>query len=620
MGRYDDYKSLVKKNFTDFISLFLIKNMNLRWYYATRVDERERKADWRERHANAMFENPDVREVLCMSSFRGAERKSALWWSDVRKKIISMSELMTFPDSYEIVWLNDEVFIDPSFADDGRFFVRKNVLRCFRPEVEAAYPQQYSLARLVTSILRLSRTVPYPEMTKTMITEELTKVNKMRSDYAQRRADEEAEVWARMVRSEPQTFLDKIESIPTHKLSDREKIDIWALMLKYADKTRSSFYRAVMMSDPKKSLSRASSLMKRDEEVRGAAVKLDYILRAIPQSWNFYADIRKDLIGIIKDKRISDNRLAKFLEALYPIKGEELREYVSVLHDCMGVLPHITIFRPSLYMSGLLTSLANRSLNGLNTQIKTLIETPPDLLEKVMNRGPKSLKQATEMIQIALNDFVADEISGGKGPLYDLIQDEERLIKNSILCGRPEVVLRLLREGKVSSAEQTINAPIKISLDEIGVSVEVSEVHVPDGWLAMAISSVCVSFGGTAHMSQFRHDGGYLCVYDEDRIVLGGYLVDGGDYMLLNNLQGTLSNRHKTPEKKRMIAEGIRNALLSIGKPVVFRDLMFNGFSLAQNLDVPHREISMTLPNIYLDNPDHGEFYVIEPGGDENEL
>ncbi|MFV0294574.1 MAG: hypothetical protein ACK5JT_00440, partial [Hyphomicrobiaceae bacterium] len=55
-------------------------------------------------------------------------------------------------------------------------------------------------------------------------------------------------------------------------------------------------------------------------------------------------------------------------------------------------------------------------------------------------------------------------------------------------------------------------------------------------------------------------------------------------------------------ESRREIAHLIAAVLSRLGKPVVLRDLAFNGFSLPEELDLEQRNVNLTLPNIYLDN------------------
>lgn len=605
--QYNTTKMRVKAEVAIFLTFFMKNYMSIKWFHATRKklnetgqDMFESHGEWAERIARELSEYH--LNILSKSHFSTNETKRLKWWQDAKARLFSIEKILEPEYADKIVWIAADTFIDVRFANNSPHIAKLNTLS-EADSVRAIY----NLTKVVTAWLRLRRNSAPEAISEAEMIDEMAEGLKRRIAFANRRKEEGRQKLRVIAREDPEKMFKKLNARSSS--SGIAKDDIWSSLHVYAGRPRSRFHKTVIKSDPQKSLSRAVALNQRNETTHDISKILDYHLRLIPKGYNENSlQLREVIINTIKDKSLPNRKLAKILEALVPKVSEPLLEYSKFLHDIISVFENMHGLHPTLYVGEVLNALASREVSDVSKSLRILSIASDEIRSEAIKANPQSLKRAATAV-MALQQ--ADLISGIKDKSASWnVANFDRLISNSLKMGTSRTLGHLMSLKKIDELDQCLPERIVHHIKDSDITIEFTNITVPDGWMAMAVPGICVRFGGSQHLSHFKHPTGYICVYDKDNVVLGGFVVDTGDKILLNNLQGRLGNRVNKPEIKKIISLGIEDIFMKMDKPVVLRELYFNSLSLTDELNLRGEDMHLDLPKMYLDNPSAGHYYT----------
>lgn len=596
MTHYHAAKTRIKEDAAMFLSRFIQSEVSGKWYYATRAHKDESREEWAGRIARSLAKYQFA--LVMKGGYAGDNKHRFRWWRDVRGKAVSLDSIGDPAVASRIVWICADTFVDPRYAEARHPSIMMNTI--FNVNVPNS---EHDLSRIVTAWLRLQRTALPETITEAAMLDELADGVQRRRAYAQRREEERYRAVRQQARGDPEAVIALLRSEV-----DPEKV--WKAMHIYAERPRSAFHKAILKTDARQSIGRAVALGKRGEIAHRHAQLVDYHFRLIPPAhMSTYGDLRNTLIEVVKDKALPNRKLTKILAMLTPKDRERLDDYSRFLHDLNGVLRNIYGLPPSLYAGELLNALNSRGLADVGRDLSILAQAAPNVRNSVLAEHPKSLRRAASAAvaveQADLVTSIKDKAMAWRAVNID------RLLDNALHLGVAKEIHGLLSTPKTRVPRQLMPDVLSERIDEVGVTVEFSNMSVVDGWMAMALPEICVRFAGHEHVQQFECEAGYLCVYDDDALALGGFLVDAGDYILMNNLQGGLGNRLNKSAIRKQIAHAIEKVLTQLGKPVALRNLVFNSFSLVEELKLAARDLKLDLPNIYLDNPAKGDYFIL---------
>lgn len=607
------HETRIRDDVVAFLAVYIRERCHYSWYKVLGEGWPSRR-EWARNQAellgHAHLELLGTAWFSDLSSDRDQDQKHSRWWHDLRCKIASWRSIMENPTDHTVTWISDDTFVDPAFARKRMPFARMNTI------VGLDLPaDEHSLARLCAAWFRLQRFQPPETITNAMIHDELVVVNRLRERYAERRREEEHRAIRRDARTNPTAALTAFRLDP--------QSTAWEALQVFAHRPRSRFFRAVRARSPQRSLLRAAGMRRRSDASRNVARVADYHLRLVPEQRHGYRALRTDLIRLIRDPGLPDRRLTQFLERLMPQPGEKLDQYTAFLHDLPAVLPLLPGLPATLYAGELLNALQSRSLHEIGRRLAILRAAEPEVRGEVLEQRPRSLAAAAREVARIEEAAFMDRIAALAREHWPAA-DPGHLVRCATHLGAWEGFAYLLEAMAGCVAAQTLPQRItwRMAPDQAGkqeLDVTFTNLAVPDGWSAMALPSVCVDFAGFHHLTHFSCDGGYICVHQgpERLPILGGFVVRAGDAVLLNNLQGRLSSGANTAARRRGIANGIRDVLERVGRPVVMRDLGFNALSLPSELGLPARHVDLDLPEVRLDLDDDGtrsgQFFVLDP-------
>ena len=593
MSSYNAHERRVRSDTVQFLEGYIQHRCHYSWFVI--LGDRTDRAGWAANQAGLLVHGHLELLGEAWFSHRAEDaQKEARWWHDVRCKIAALRTLAEEPGNHTVSWIAADTFVDPAFARKRMPFVRMNTLLDLDPP-----PATHSLSRLCAAWFRLQRTHAPSAITPVMMRDELAVVERLRANYAKRRRDDEKRAIRREARTAPSAALTRFVHDPGNTA--------WQALQVFAFRPRSRFHRTVRVRAPDRSLVRAAGRRRRSEAARKVARAADYHLRLVPEDMHGYRSLRTDLIRLVREPGVPDRRLTQFLERLMPRAGETLEEYAAFLHDLPGVLPLLPGLPSSLYAGDLLNALRTRTLHDIGRRLAVLREADPEIREQALEQRPRSLAAAAKAVAAIEHAGFADRIAA-------LVQkhwpdaDPGHLARCAAHLGVWRGIEYLLETMVGRVAPQTLPARItwRVSPGDAGshpLDVTFTNLKVPDGWFAMALPAICVDFAGFHHYAHFGCDGGYICVHQgpERLPVMGGFLVTAGDAVLLNNLQGGLTRGANTARRRQRLANGVRNVLGRVGRPVVMQDLGFNALSLPNELGLPARHMQLELPEIRLD-------------------
>jgi hypothetical protein len=464
------------------------------------------------------------------------------------------------------------------------------------------------LTKVATAWLRLRRNSDPEAISESQMIEEMAEGLKRRTAFANRRKEEVKQKLRVIAREDPEKMFKNLNSRKS-SAAETGKNSIWSALHVYAGRPRSRFHKTVIKSDPQKSLSRAAALNQRSDRSHDVAKILDYHLRLIPKGYNENSlQLREVIINTIKDKALPNRKLAKILETLIPKVSEPLHEYSRFLHDIINVFENMHGLHPTLYVGEVLNSLASREVSDVSKSLRILSNASDEFRSEAIKANPQSLKRAANAVTALQQAELISEIRN-KAASWN-VANLDRLISNSLKMGTSRTLGHLMSLKKREELDQSLPERIVHHIKDSDITIEFTNITVPDGWLAMAVTGICVRFGGSQHLKHFYHPTGYICVYDKSDVVLGGFVLDTGEKILLNNLQGRLGNRINKSDIKKQISLGIESIFMQMGKPVVLRKIYFNSLSLTDELDLKGEDMQLNLPRMYLDNPSAGHYFT----------
>lgn len=603
-GNLEALKTRIQGDVKQFLEKYIVEFTNYKWFMV--LGEGQERRAWAVREAASLSQgHPDL---LVSAQFRekGGKAWVARWWTDLRKKMASAEELEVRPERFRVVWITRDTFVDPAFAAGRRAAAKMNtILEIEAPEV------RHDLKRVVTSWFRLRRTFPPGAISTAMMENELCRVAQLRSVYARCRGDERVRKYRKTARTDPAKIFRELEETTSYGTVPPATNELWLAMHIYAERRHSRFHRAVLDLDKTLSLVRLAGRHGRGPAVRDQAMFVDFHLRLIPAGM-YDPELRENVAALVRDRSIPNRRAAQILARLVPQSSETLSGFAAVLHDLREVMPLLSRLPVGVYVDDLLNALKTRSLHEPARLLGVIAATNPEVRERILAGHPRSLRAAADSM-VACESAELIEIVESAAAQWG-VEALGRLATNALSLGAVKELVHLLGEMKGRIPVQTLPARAveAITAGSTMVTVEFTNMTCPAGWLAMALPTICVPFACHDHLDHYKCDGGYLCVYENERLVMGGYLVVAGDVVLLNNLQGRLGAAKRRVEDRRRLARAIGKVLSALERPVLMRKLNFNALSLPEELDLPERERELDLPDIRLDNPSCGNFYVYE--------
>lgn len=610
---YIGAKTRVKAEASIFLTFFMKNHMSIKWFQATRnkvtetgQDMFEKHGEWAARIARELSEHHS--NILSKSHFSTKDMSKLKWWRDVKDRLVSI-EMVSEPEyADKIVWIAADTFIDVRFAKNVPHVAKLNTL------YDADSVRSiYNLTKVATAWLRLRRNSDPEAISEVQMLDEMAEGLKRRIAFANRRKEEVKQKLRVIAREDPEKMFKDLNSKKSSS-ADIGKNSIWSSLHVYAGRPRSRFHKTVINSDPLKSLSRAVALNQRSDITHDIAKILDYHLRLIPKGYSENSlQLREVIINTIKDKALPNRKLAKILEALVPKVSEPLIEYSKFLHDIISVFENMHGLHPTLYVGEVLNALASREVSDVSKSLRILSNASDEIRADAIKANPQSLKRAATAVTALQQAELISEIKN-KAASWN-VANLERLISNSLKMGTSRMLGHLMSLKKRDDLHQSLPKRIVHHIEDSDITIEFTNITVPDGWLAMAVTGICVRFGGSQHLPHFNHPTGYICVYDKSDIVLGGLVVDTGDKILLNNLQGRLGNRINKSDIKKQISLGIESVFMQMNKPVVLRKLYFNSLSLTDELSLNSSDMQLELPRMRLDNPSVGQYFTFGTRG-----
>lgn len=602
-GNLEALKTRIRGDAEQFLDKYIVETANYKWF--TVLGEGQKRREWAAREAASLSRGH--LDLLVRAKFFEKDEKAwvARWWTDLRKKMASAEELEARPERYGVVWITRDTFVDPAFAAGRRRSAKMNtILELEAPEV------RHDLKRVVTSWFRLRRTFPPEAISTAMMEKELCRVAELRSVYARCRGDERVRKYRKTARKDPAKIFRELEETTLWKVQPAAN-ELWQAMHIYAERRHSRFHRAVLDLDKTLSLVRLAGRHGRGPAVRKQAMNVDFHLRLVPAGM-YDPRLREDVASLVRDRSVPNRRVAQILARLVPQPSESLSGFAAVLHDLREVMPLLSMLPVGVYADDLLNALKTRSLEEPARLLGVIAATNPEVREKVLAGRPRSLRAAADAM-VACESAELIEMVESAAARWG-VDAPGRLATNAVSLGAARELVRLLGETEGRIPVQTLPAQVveAVTAGSATVAVEFTNMACPAGWLAMALPTICVPFAGLDHLDHYTCDGGYLCVYENERLVMGGYLVVAGEVVLLNNLQGRLGAAKRRAEDRRRLAQAIGKVLGALRRPVVMRKLNFNALSLPEELDLPERDCELDLPDINLDNPSCGRFFVLE--------
>ncbi|WP_419901117.1 hypothetical protein [Kiloniella sp.] len=507
----------------------------------------------------------------------------------------------------KITWINQECFVDPEFLNYKKSEIPLNTL------ANITIDDTLRLDWLFSAWFGLQKTRDISVITADGVLSEYKNVELRRHAYKERRIAEEERPILKLARTKPGIVYDNINIDHDHKS--------WKACQRYTYKTRSVFNSYLAKAFPKNSIARALARKEtktlKDKTSKGSkahlhAQALDFQLRLLSNT-----SLREEMSTFVK-LDISHNKMAQLLKAMQPFPGDNMESYDCFLHDLNISIKHVLqIFNhvPSkILLNDLLNAITARTLPNVEVNLRKLARTPKEILKELDFEKLTSLKTCTVEVDKKGNQPFIDAFRQ-EGSSVGIL-DTERAIENSLQLGVIRDFWGLLRQRK-TIPRQSLPVHTEHFLSSIDVKIYITNMATPDGWLAMAVPGICVDFAGYDHRDHFGCDAGYLTVYYKSSLVLGGFIINAGSHYLLNNLQGALPNKINDRNNKTEIAKAIVDLLSTLPLPVALKDMGFNSMSLSAAVDMKQQHLKFSLPDISLDNPSEGHFFVC---GDKQSL
>lgn len=533
----------------------------------------------------------------------------------VWRQLASLQPVYEEPYKKRVTWLRDDIFIDtiylPTTDTINSYTYTPLVELCTLREIEIP-SAQFTLKRLITCWCRLRRNHNAEDITEAMLMQELEVVQSLRDKFKNNRIEEQKRNVKRFARSDPAAAINYIKSLPSQNdsLPSNDMEVCWEALQAYATRFQNTFHRHLFSIEQTNSIPRAAALMNKGKKTHAQAKALDYHLRLLSACFGHSTlKHRVDFIAFIKKTELSNSKLEKLLTALLPNKKERQSQYIVFVHDIQTALKMLEGLRPTMYFSDLMNAARDRTVNSLTPKLRMIKDTESSILDKVFAAPyPKSLREAQTRIQKITHAPLLKK-------LHQRIQehpyiDSERMAAVAIRNGVLKPYTALLAE-KWDTVKQSMPCLLKQTVLRDRINIEISNMTVPDGWLAMSLPEICIQFGGYDHLTHFTCDGGYLCIYFNDELIISGMLADAGDYILLNNLQGHLPTRFNNTRDRQTVCLGIQDVTRKLPKTVVMKDLSFNSLSIPKALGLSSKMLDLDLPNVRLDCENYGQFYLL---------
>lgn len=611
MPSKEKHNQYVERSASRFLFNYFLKEMNRRWYAAC-CGNAGSLVDWSKSEAAVLAANH--KPLLLRARYKGKQVVRRRNWVLVIKQLMALS--LAYEPLYRerLIWIHDDIFIDP--ANVPIEDVPSGYLPLAEVGTLADVPLQtpdLSLKELTSAWCRIRRNHDAQEISEQMILDEIQIVRKLRQGYKERRQEDERKALRKIARTDPEEALKKVKSSCDDEHDDRGKTQLyWEALLIYAPRSQSAFHEYLFSVEQKNSIARAAALVKRSKNVHKQARSLDYQLRLLNNFGHDTLMFRKSLIKFVRKTSLPNSKLEKLLRAMHAQKTECFSSFFRFIHDIHENIIAFDILPPSVYFSDLMNSVRDRNVSNILPLLKTIYEAPFHFRHKATSVPPypKNLSEAaTRILKVTKDDLIKKfniKLAG-----WDCINNE-RLLHNSLKNGVTKIFLWLLERNVIR--QQSFPRHLCHDVFDGRVSLEVSNLSVVDGWLAMALPQICIRFGGSEHIGHFHCDAAYLCIYHKDDLIMSGMLVNAGSHILLNNFQGKLPTIMNTEEKKHEMCRGIQEIMNQLDKPVVMRDFYFNAISLAKTLNLPKENLKLDLPQVRLDCSSEGDFYVLSGG------